>query len=189
MKSTHLLHTGPIGQYSSSETVCVTTRKLETITLYQNILFSFSLKWRYTLFAILWSKPFTKRVFPIAYHKWPLLSKKKKIRCFQKCKVHCCNFKGVKVTSLRSLATPEFEPTPPAWVKREPFVTHTGGVGANPRVAKLWRLVTLKSLKLQQCTLYFWKPPVFIFLDKRDQERSCIFSLWYTIANTLRFTL
>ena len=134
-------------------------------------------------------------VIAIAFHRlkmqlrsWSLLSSKIKTGGFQKCKVHCCNFKDFKVTSLQSLATPGFEPTPPAWVKREPFVTHAGGVGSNPGVAKLWRLVTLKSLKLQQCTLHFWKPPVFIFLDKRDQERSCIFSLWYAIGNTLRFT-
>ena len=67
-------------------------------------------------------------------------------------------------------------------------MTHSGGVGQNPGVAKLWRLVTLKSLKLQQCTLHFWKPQVFIFLDKRDQEHSCIFSLWNAIAITPRFT-
>ena len=83
---------------------------------------------------------------------WSLLSKKIKTGGFQKCKVHCYNFEDFKVTSHQSLATPGFEPTPPAWVK---------------------------SLKLQQCTLHFWKPPVFIFLDKRDQEHSCIFSLWY----------
>ena len=135
------------------------------------------------------------RVFAIAYHSlkmqlrsWSLLSKKIKTGGFQKCKVHCCNFKDFKVTSLQSLATPGFEPTPPVWVKREPFVTHAGGVGSNPGVAKVWRLVTLKFLKLQQCTLHFWKPPVFIFLDKGDQEHSCIFSLWYAIANTRRFT-
>ena len=136
------------------------------------------------------------RVFAIAYHSlkmqlrsWSFLSIKIKIGGFQKCKVHCCNFKDFKVTSLQSLATPGFEPTPPAWVTNGSRLTHAGGMGSNPAVAKLWRLVTLKSLKLQQCTLHFWKPPVFIFLDKRDQERSCIFSLWYAITNTLRFTL
>ena len=119
---------------------------------------------------------------------WPSLSKEIKTWGFQKCKVHCCNFKGFKVTSLQSSACLGFEPRPPAWVTREQFVTHAGGPGSSPSVAKLWRLVTLKSLKLQQCTLHFWKPPVFIFLDKRDQEHSCIFSLWYAIGNTLRFT-
>ena len=124
------------------------------------------------------------RVFPIAYHRlkmqlcsWSLLSKKMKTGGFQKCKVHCCNFKDFKVTCLQSLATPGFEPTPPAWVKREPFVTHAGCMGSNPGVAKLWRLVTLKSLKLQQCTLHVWKPLLFIFLDKGDQECSCILRL------------
>ena len=101
-------------------------------------------------------------VIGIAFHRlkmqlrsWSLLSKKIKTGGFQKCKVHCCNFKDYKVTSLQSLATPGFEPGPPSWVTNGSRLTHTGGVGLNPRVAKLWRFVTLKSLKLQQCTLHF----------------------------------
>ena len=131
-------------------------------------------------------------VIAIAFHRlkmqlrsWSLLSSKIKTGGFQKCKIHCCNIEDFKATSL---ANPGFEPTSPAWVKREPFVTQARGVGSNPVVAKLRRLVTLKSLKLQQCISHFWKPPVFTFLDKRDQERSCIFRLWYAIVNTLRFT-
>ena len=53
-------------------------------------------------------------------------------------------------------------------------LTHAGGVGSNPRVPELWRLVTLKPLKLQQCTLHFWKPLIFFYLDKRGQECSCM---------------
>ena len=63
------------------------------------------------------------RVFAIAYHRlkmqlrsWSLLSKKIKTGGFQKCKVHCCNFKDLKVTSLQSLATPGFEPRLSSWV-------------------------------------------------------------------------
>ena len=52
----------------------------------------------------------------IHLHSWPLLSKQKKIRGFQKCKVHCCNFKGFKVTNLQSLASPGFEPGTPKGV-------------------------------------------------------------------------
>ena len=48
-------------------------------------------------------------------------------------------------------------------------VTHAGGVGSNPGVPEIWRLVTLKPLKLQQCTLHFWKPLIFFYLDKRGQ--------------------
>ena len=62
-------------------------------------------------------------VFKIAYHwlniqlhSWHLLFKRKKIRGFQKCKVHCCNFKGFKVTSIQRSAWLEFEPGPSAWV-------------------------------------------------------------------------
>ena len=34
-------------------------------------------------------------------------------------------------------------------------MTYAGGSGSNPGVPKLWRLVTLKPLKLQQCTYIF----------------------------------
>ena len=32
------------------------------------------------------------------------------------------------------------------------LVTLAGGVGSNPKVPEVWRLVTLKTLKLHQCT-------------------------------------
>ena len=61
--------------------------------------------------------------FKIAYHglneeirSWPFLSKQIKTGGFRKCKVHCCNFKGFKVTSLQSLACLGFEPGPSEWV-------------------------------------------------------------------------
>ena len=55
-------------------------------------------------------------------------------------------------------------------------LTHAKGVGSNPGVPKLWRFVILKPLKLHQCTLHFRKLPVFVYLDKRGLEHSCIFS-------------
>ena len=134
-------------------------------------------------------------VFTIAYHRmniqlcyWPLFSKQKEIRGFWKCKVHCCNFKGFKVTSLQSLTRPGFEPRPPAWVNFPMLSDSYGRRGLKSWPGEIWRFVTLKPLKLQQCTLHFWKPPVFVSLDKRDQEHSWIFRLWYAIANTQRFT-
>ena len=54
-------------------------------------------------------------------------------------------------------------------------LTHAGGLGSKPVVPELWRLVILKPLKLQQCTLHFWKPLIFFYLDKRGQEHSCMF--------------
>ena len=59
--------------------------------------------------------------FKIAYHglneeihSSPFLSKQIKTGGFRKCEVHCCNFKGFKVTSLQISAWPGFEPRPPA---------------------------------------------------------------------------
>ena len=147
-------------------------KKWETIQLYIHIGPS-----KTTRFVIYDMKPPT---FTIAYHRlniqlcsWPLLSKQKKIRGFRKWKVHCCNFKGFKVTNLKVWLLRDSNPRPP----HEPLVigklAHAGVPGSNPGEAQLWRLVTLK---LQQCTLHFWKPLIFFCLDKRGQGHSYFLS-------------
>ena len=73
------------------------------------------------------------------------------------------------------MAWPGFDPGLPHESISLCWVTHAGGLGSNPGQAELWRLVTLKPLKLQQCTLHFWKPLIFFYLDKRGQEPSCMF--------------
>ena len=119
----------------------------------------------------------------IQLHSWPLLSKQKKIRGSQICKAHCCNFKGFKVRPGRDL-----NPGLPLESLNIGKLTHAGGLGLNTSQAELWRLQTLKPLKLQQYTLHFWKPLISFYFEYRDQERRCLFSLWYTIVNTHRFT-
>ena len=126
-------------------------------------------------------------VFTTAYHRldiqldsWPLLSKK----IFE-------NVKYVAVTSKYQIFK--------AWPDRDlnlglpseslniGKLTHVGGPGSNLSQAELWRLVTLKPLKLQHYTLHFWKLPVFIYLDKEDHKRICVFGSWYAILNDTRF--
>ena len=97
----------------------------------------------------------------------------------------CCNFKGFKVISLQSSARQRFEPRPPAGVNFPMLRDSRWCLGSNLDQAKLWRLVALKPLKLQQCTLHFWKPQIFFYLDKRGQERNCMFSLWYAIVKLI----
>ena len=41
---------------------------------------------------------------------------------------------------------------------------------------QLWQAVILKPLKLGECILHFWKPPIFINLVPTDQGHSCILS-------------
>ena len=53
-------------------------------------------------------------------------------------------------------------------------LTHAGGPGSNPGVPQLWRPITLKPLKLQQCTLHFWKPLIFFSLGKKGQGHSYV---------------
>ena len=43
-------------------------------------------------------------------------------------------------------------------------------------------------IKHNECTLHFWKLLIFFYLDKRGQELSCMFSLWYAIGNTHSLT-
>ena len=110
-----------------------------------------------TRFIIYDMKPPT---FTIAYHRlniqlcsWPLLSKQKKIRGFRKCKVHCCNFKGFKVTNLQSSASPGFEPGTPAWATYHRKTSSRGGPGFES-----WRSRTLKIgnfESLEVTTMYF----------------------------------
>ena len=68
-------------------------------------------------------------------------------------------------------------------------LTHTGSPGSNPGQAKLWRLVTLKPLKLQQCTLHFWKPLIFFYLGKRDQGHSYVLNTQIVFLKIPSFTI
>ena len=123
-------------------------------------------------------------VFSIAYHWWTY-SYALDLSCPNRKRLEVSkNVKYITV-SLRALKLQVFK----FWPGRDlnlghPHesiflceVTQASGPGSNPIEAELWRLVTLKPLKLQQCTLHFWKPLIFFCLDKRGQEHSCIFSL------------
>ena len=68
-------------------------------------------------------------------------------------------------------------------------LTHAGGPGSNPGVPQLWRLVTLKPLKLQQCTLHFWKPLIFFYLDKRGQGHSYVLNTQKAFLKIPGFTI
>ena len=68
-------------------------------------------------------------------------------------------------------------------------MTHVGGPGSNPGLPQLWRLVTLKPLKLQQCTLHFWKPPIFFYLDKRGQGLSYVLNTQKAFVKIPGFTI
>ena len=122
-------------------------------------------------------------------HSWPLLSKQKKTGGFQKCKVYCCNFKGFKVTSLQSSASLGFEPGTPSWASFPMLSDSRGWSGFKSGQAELWRLVTLKSLKLQQCTLHFWKPLIFFYLDMRGQGHSYVLITQKVFLKTPGFTI
>ena len=110
-----------------------------------------------TRFVIYDMKPPT---FTIAYHRlniqlcsWPLLSKQKKIRGFRKCKVHCCNFKGFKVTNLQSSASPGFEPGTPAWASFPMISGSRGGPGFESQRSRTLKIGNFEALEVT--AMYF----------------------------------
>ena len=111
------------------------------------------------------------------------------IRGFQNVKYIAVTSRASKLQVFKVRPGRDLNPGHPRQSLNIGKLTHAGGPGSNPRVPQLWRLVTLKPLKLQQCTLHFWKPLIFFYLYKRGQEHSCMFSLWYAIGKTHRFTL
>ena len=50
-----------------------------------------------------------------------------------------------------------------------------GVPGSNPGEAELYRLVTLKLLKLDQCILHFRKPLISLYLDSEGQNHCFLF--------------
>ena len=113
----------------------------------------------------------------IAYHRLdielcslPLLSTKKKIRGFQKCKVHSCNFNGFKVTRLQSLAWPGFEPEPPAWVTLHRKIDTQERPGFKSRPG--WNLKTCNFEALKVTGMYFTfleTSNLFLFWQERSR--------------------
>ena len=116
------------------------------------------------------------RVFAIAYHRlkmqlrsWSLLSKKIKTGGFQNCKVHCCNFKDFKVTSLQSLVTPWFEPRPPAWVAYHREIDSRGRPGLKSLPSRTLKTFNFEVLEVTAMYLTFLETSsLYLF----GQERS-----------------
>ena len=66
---------------------------------------------------------------------------------------------------------------------------HAGSRGSNHGQAEVWRLIILKPLKLQQCTLHFWKPLIFFYLDKRGQGHSYVLNTQKAFVKIPGFTI
>ena len=52
---------------------------------------------------------------------------------------------------------------------------------------QLWQAVILKPFKLEECTLHFWKPPIFINLALAGQGHSCVLKSRKSFVNDPRF--
>ena len=93
------------------------------------------------------------------------------VACGQKCKVHCCNFKGFKVTNLQSSAWLGFEPTPSAWVTQHRETDSRGRPGF-----KSWPGQTLKICNfeaLEVTAMYFtFSETSNLFLFGQERSRA-----------------
>ena len=117
----------------------------------------------------LWSKTIAYHRLDIELCSSPLLSKKKKIRGFQKCKVHSCNFKGFKVTSLQSWGTPGVEPGPSAWVSFPMLIDSRGRPGFKSRSSPTLETCNFEALEVTAMYFTFLETSnLFLF----GQERS-----------------
>ena len=119
--------------------------------------------------------------FMIAYHglneeirSWPFLSKQIKTGGFRKCKVHCCNFKGFKVTSLQSSAWPGFEPGPPAWVNFPMLSDSRGRPGFKSRPGRTLKTCNFEALKGTAMYFTFLETSSLPFL-KQGRSREYLF--------------
>ena len=52
---------------------------------------------------------------------------------------------------------------------------------------QLWQAVTLKPFKLEECTLHFRNPPIFINLFPAGQSHSCVLNTWKSVLKMDRF--
>ena len=134
-------------------------------------------------------------LFPIAYHRWTYsyaldlsCPNRKRLEVSKYVKYIAATLRASKLEVFKVRPGQDLNPDHPRQSLNIGKLTHAGGPGSNSGQIKLWRLVTLKPLKLQQSILHFRKLLIFFCLVKRGQERSCIFSPWYAIVNTHRFT-
>ena len=63
----------------------------------------------------------------------------------------------------------------------------TSSSGHLYKLHQLWQAVILKLFKLEECTLLFWKPPIFINLVPEGQGYSCMFNTWKSVLKMDRF--
>ena len=60
-------------------------------------------------------------------------------------------------------------------------------IPADTNLYQLWQALTLKPFKLEECILYFWKPPNFNNLVPADQDHSCVFNTWKSFLKIAGF--
>ena len=60
---------------------------------------------------------------------------------------------------------------------------------AVPDLHQLWQALILKPLKLEECTLHFWKPLIFINLVLAGQDHNCVLNTWKSFLNKAPFRI
>ena len=132
----------------------------------------------------------------IPYHKlnillrsWSLLSRPKILEVSKNVKYIAVTSRASKLQIFKVWPGWDLNPGLPGKSHNIGTLTHGGGPCSNPGQGELWRFVPLKPLKLQQCTLHFWKPLIFFYLDKRVQGHSYVFNTQKAFVNIPGFTI
>ena len=113
---------------------------------------------------------------------WPWLvgTTLMKIGDFQKCKIHSCSLRGFRITACQSWCNSQKVNKSIVFIGGAVFIWKYAIKKKNlifeniKDMYQLWQAVILKPLKLGECILHFWKPPIFINLVPTDQGHGCI---------------
>ena len=101
-------------------------------------------------------------------NSWPLLSIKKKTGGFQNVKYIAVPSRGSKLQVFKVRPSRDLNPGLPRESLNIGIFTHAGDPGSNPGQAELWRLLTLKPLKLLWMYFIFWENSnLFLFGQQR----------------------
>ena len=130
------------------------------------------------------------QVYKTQLWSWPAATNLMKIRGFQKCKVHSLSLRGFRIIACQSWCNPAWPGFVPRTLHRLRILVFTRfwiRILARPDLHQLWQAVILKPLRVEECTLRFWKSLIFINLVAAGQDHSCVLNDWKSFLNIACF--
>ena len=98
------------------------------------------------------------QLFKTQLWSWPAETKLMKIRGFQKCKIHSCSLQGFRITASQSWFIFRWNQDSIPGSKIAMAWASQVQIPAKADLHQLWQAVILK---VEECILHFWKPPIF----------------------------